>query len=44
VVAEVEFPSRAEAEAFEPPSWLGRDVTGEAGWSNAELATDGRPG
>lgn len=43
VVAEVEFASLAEADAFEPPAWLGRDVTGERGWSNAALAADGRP-
>jgi adenylate cyclase len=43
VVAEVEFDSVAEAEAFEPPPWLGRDVTGESGWSNAALAAHGRP-
>lgn len=43
VVAEVEFASVADAEAFDPPGWLGRDVTGERGWSNAALATNGRP-
>src|SRR3954451_19043153 len=29
VVAEVEFPSEAAAEAFEPPDWLGTEVTGD---------------
>lgn len=43
VVAEVEFASRADADDFEPPGWFGRDVTGERGWSNASLATHGRP-
>jgi CYTH domain-containing protein len=40
---EVEFPSTAAAESFTPPSWFGRDVTGEDGWSNAALARRGRP-
>lgn len=43
VVAEVEFDSVVEADAFLAPAWLGRDVTGEQGWSNARLAADGRP-
>jgi CYTH domain-containing protein len=40
---EVEFPSREAAEAFTPPDWFGPEVTGEPGWSNAELATQGWP-
>ncbi|MGI8684639.1 MAG: CYTH domain-containing protein [Acidimicrobiales bacterium] len=44
VTAEVEFPSAAEAAAFEPPPWFGRDVTDEAGWDNASLARRGLPG
>ena len=40
---EVEFESRADAEAFEAPTWFGEELTGVAGWSNAELATRGRP-
>jgi CYTH domain-containing protein len=40
-VVEVEFRSRAEAEAFAPPDWFGPEVTGEPGWSNAELASRG---
>jgi CYTH domain-containing protein len=40
---EVEFPSRAEAEAFEPPDWFGREVTGDGAWSNASLAERGAP-
>ena len=43
LVAEVEFDSIADADAFEAPDWFGRDVTGEAGWSNASLAAAGRP-
>ncbi len=40
---EVEFASAAEAADFEPPSWFGREVTGEPGWTNASLAEDGIP-
>jgi CYTH domain-containing protein len=40
---EVEFGSVEDAEAFEPPEWFGRDVTGDARLSNSRLATDGMP-
>ena len=40
---EVEFPDPEVAKAFVPPPWFGREITGEAGWSNAELATHGSP-
>jgi CYTH domain-containing protein len=43
-VVEVEFPDAATAAGFEPPAWFGREVTGEAGWSNADLARSGPPG
>jgi adenylate cyclase len=43
VVAEIEFPSEDAARDYEPPSWLGRDVTGHAAYSNQTLATRGRP-
>ena len=43
VTAEVEFASEADAGAFEPPAWFGRDVTTEPGWSNASLAVHGPP-
>jgi CYTH domain-containing protein len=42
VVAEVEFPSEREADEFEPPAWLGREVTGDARYSNQSLAERGR--
>ncbi|MGH9230939.1 MAG: CYTH domain-containing protein [Acidimicrobiales bacterium] len=42
-VVEVEFLSRGEAEAFDPPDWFGAELTGEPGWSNAALASDGAP-
>jgi adenylate cyclase len=37
-VAEIEFSSEADAVAFDPPSWLGGEVTGDRMWSNAALA------
>ena len=43
MVAEVEFPDRAEADAFTPPAWFGDELTGDPRWSNAALATDGAP-
>jgi adenylate cyclase len=43
VMVEVEFGSRREAEAFAPPPWFGEEVTDDPRWSNASLATSGRP-
>jgi len=43
MVVEVEFATREEAEAFNPPSWFGDELTGDPRWSNAALATDGPP-
>ena len=40
---EVEFADREEAQAFVPPPWFGRELTGEPGWSNAALAQHGVP-
>jgi adenylate cyclase len=37
-VVEVEFESEADAEAFQPPSWFGPDVTGQATYANRVLA------
>ncbi len=34
--AEVEFPSREEADAFTPPDFLGREVTEQPGYTMAE--------
>jgi CYTH domain-containing protein len=42
-VVEVEFVSRRDAEAFDPPDWFGVELTGMPGWSNAALARDGAP-
>jgi adenylate cyclase len=43
VVAEVEFRSEAEARAWEPPPWLGEDVTHDGRFKNQRLAVEGRP-
>jgi CYTH domain-containing protein len=40
VVAEVEFGSRAACRKFKPPSWFGREVTGEKRYSNIRLARE----
>jgi CYTH domain-containing protein len=38
VVAEVEFPSAEQAEAWSGPGWLGEDVTDDPAYRNASLA------
>ncbi|MFL5908896.1 MAG: CYTH domain-containing protein [Solirubrobacterales bacterium] len=43
VVAEIEFPSEEEAREFEPPDWLGEEVTGDERYLNETLATQGAP-
>ncbi|MGO9499350.1 MAG: CYTH domain-containing protein [Solirubrobacteraceae bacterium] len=43
LTAEVEFASAADAAAFVPPDWLGRDVTDDPRYKNKKLATDGLP-
>jgi adenylate cyclase len=43
VVAEIEFPSEEEANEFEPPGWLGEEVTGDHRYLNETLATTGAP-
>jgi adenylate cyclase len=42
-VAEVEFPDEEAAEAFEPPDWVGDEVTDDPRYANERLATDGMP-
>lgn len=37
-VVEVEFPDVTEAEAFQPPSWFGPEITGLRGYANQHLA------
>jgi CYTH domain-containing protein len=43
VVAEIEFPSEEEARAFDPPEWLGEEVTGDRRYLNETLASEGAP-
>ena len=43
LTVEVEFASEADAAAFVAPSWFGREVTTEPGWSNLSLSRDGIP-
>jgi adenylate cyclase len=43
VVAEVEFDSAEQGEAFDPPGWLGREITDDPRFGNRTLAVDGRP-
>ncbi|MBQ9437097.1 MAG: CYTH domain-containing protein [Lachnospiraceae bacterium] len=38
VMAEVEFGSMEEAEAFEPPSWFGEEVTEDPAYHNSTLS------
>jgi CYTH domain-containing protein len=40
VVAEVEFESEEEAHRFAPPGWFAQDVSGEAAYSNRNLARE----
>jgi adenylate cyclase len=40
VVAEVEFPSRADADTFVAPSWFGPDVSEDDAYKNQRLASD----
>jgi CYTH domain-containing protein len=40
VVAEVEFPDLTTCREFKPPSWFGREVTGEKRYSNVRLANE----
>lgn len=42
-VAEVEFPGTDAARVFEPPAWLGEEVTGDERYLNETLAVRGRP-
>lgn len=43
VYAEVEFPAEADAVAFVPPAWFGREVTGDPAYTNSSLARNGLP-
>ena len=43
VTAEVEFESEAASDEFEPPDWLGEEVTGDPRYANETLAAHGPP-
>ena len=43
ITAELEFGSARLSESFEPPDWLGAEVTGVPGYANKSLATEGIP-
>lgn len=42
ILAEVEFPTEQEAQAFVPPDWFGENVSGDYRYSNVSLALSGR--
>jgi CYTH domain-containing protein len=41
VTAEVEFATEDASRAFDPPDWLGREVTGDPRYANRALAVSG---
>lgn len=43
VTAEVEFGFEGQSRDFQPPSWLGEEVTGDRRYSNQSLALEGAP-
>jgi len=43
VICEIEFETVNEAKAFEPPAWLGKEITGLHHWSNFDLCLNGIP-
>lgn len=43
MTAEVEFAGEADSEAFTPPDWVGRELTGDDRYANRSLAVDGLP-
>jgi adenylate cyclase len=43
VTGEVEFESEAASNEFEPPDWLGEEVTGDPRYANESLAVYGAP-
>jgi CYTH domain-containing protein len=43
LMAEVEFDSEQDSEAFRPPDWLGEEVTGDDRYANESLALRGKP-
>ena len=43
VTAEVEFGSERQSRDFQPPAWLGKEVTGDRRYANQSLALEGDP-
>ncbi|MGN0241862.1 MAG: adenylate cyclase, partial [Candidatus Weimeria sp.] len=43
IYAEVEFDSVDSANAYKPPKWFGKDLTGIRGFSNSDLSRFGMP-
>jgi adenylate cyclase len=43
VTAEVEFETEAQSGSFQPPDWLGEELTEDARYSNQSLASTGPP-
>jgi adenylate cyclase len=43
MTAEIEFASEEEAHDFQPPDWLGDEVTGDRAYLNETLAVSGTP-
>jgi adenylate cyclase len=43
VTLEVEFSDEQTAEAWTPPPWVGRELTGDPAYANQALAVRGRP-
>jgi CYTH domain-containing protein/CHAD domain-containing protein len=43
VIGEVEFDSEEQSAGFEPPAWIGAEVTGEGRYTGQNLAIHGRP-
>jgi adenylate cyclase len=43
MTAEVEFASAADSAQWDPPAWLGRELTGDGRYANQSLATHGVP-
>jgi CYTH domain-containing protein len=43
VITKVEFANEQDAIAFQPPSWLGYEITGNHRWSNVSLCMLGEP-
>lgn len=44
VIGEIEFGSEEQSGHFEPPAWMGREITGDNRYAGQSLALDGRPG